>query len=38
MQGMMSFVRVLPPDEYDKVMEQVRQGRPMNMHGMHHPM
>ncbi len=41
MQGMMSFVRVMPPDEYDKVMEQVRQGRPakpMNMQGMHHPM
>jgi hypothetical protein len=41
MQGMMSFVRVLPPDEYDKVMEQVRQGKPakpMNMQGMHHPM
>jgi hypothetical protein len=41
MQGMMSFVRVLPPDEYDKVMEQIRQGKPakpMNMHGMHHPM
>jgi manganese oxidase len=41
MQGMMSFVRVLPPEEYDKVMEQIRQGKPanpMNMHGMHHPM
>lgn len=41
MQGMMSFVRVLPPDEYDKVMEQIRQGKPakpMNMQGMHHPM
>ena len=38
MQGMMSFVRVLPPAEYDKVMEQIRQGRPMNMHGMHHSM
>ena len=41
MQGMMTFVRVLPPDEYDKVMEQVRQGKPakpMNMQGMHHPM
>jgi len=37
----MSFVRVMPPDEYDKVMEQVRQGKPakpMNMQGMHHPM
>jgi manganese oxidase len=41
MQGMMSFVRVLPPDEYDKVMEQIRQGKPrepMHMHGMQHPM
>jgi hypothetical protein len=25
MQGMMSFVRVLPPEKYDEVMEQVRQ-------------
>jgi hypothetical protein len=25
MQGMMSFVRVLPPDKYDEVMGQVRQ-------------
>ena len=41
MMGMMSFVRVLPPEEYDKVMEQIRQGKPpkpVNMHGMHHPM
>jgi manganese oxidase len=36
MQGMMSFLRVLPPDEYDRVMEQIRQGQPMNMQGMHH--
>lgn len=36
MQGMMTFVRVLPPDEYDKVMEQIRQGQPMNMPGMKH--
>ena len=38
MQGMMTFVRVLPPTEYDRVMEQVRHGQPMNMHGpaMHH--
>ena len=34
MQGMMTFVRVLPPDEYDRVMEQVRQGQP----AMQHPM
>jgi hypothetical protein len=27
MQGMMNFVRVLPPDEYDKVMEKIREGR-----------
>ena len=38
MQGMMSFVRVLPPDQYDKVMEQIRQGQPMSMPGMNHPM
>jgi hypothetical protein len=35
---MMTFVRVLPPEEYDKVMEQVRRGEPMRMpgHGSHH--
>jgi manganese oxidase len=38
MQGMMSFVRVLPPDQYDKVMEQVRQGAPANMAGERHDM
>jgi manganese oxidase len=38
MQGMMSFVRVLPPDQYDQVMEQIRQGQPMNMQNMHHQM
>ncbi|HJT70804.1 MAG TPA: copper oxidase [Terriglobales bacterium] len=38
MQGMMTFVRVLPSDEYDKVMEQIRTGqKPMqNMPGMQH--
>ena len=36
MQGMMSFVRVLPPDDYDKVMEHIRQGHPMKMRGMRH--
>jgi len=37
MQGMMTFVRVLPPDKYDQVMEQVRKGQPMpTMPGMHH--
>ncbi len=40
MQGMMTFVRVLPSDEYDRVMEQIRQGQPMNMSmpGMQHKM
>jgi hypothetical protein len=37
-QGMMTFLRVLPPDQYDRVMEQIRQGEPMNMPGMQHPM
>jgi hypothetical protein len=27
MQGMMTFVRVLPPDKYDQVMEQIRKGQ-----------
>ena len=36
MQGMMSFVRVLPPDQYDQVMERIRRGQSMNMPGMHH--
>ena len=26
MQGMMTFVRVLPPDQYDQVMEQIHHG------------
>jgi len=34
MQGMMSFVRVLPADQYDQVMEQIRQGQPTKMPGM----
>jgi len=38
MQGMMTFLRVLPPDRYDRVMEQIRQGRSMNMPGMQPPM
>lgn len=38
MQGMMSFVRVLPPDQYDQVMDHIRKGQPMNMPGMQHPM
>lgn len=38
-QGMMSLVRVLPPDQYDKVMDQIKQrpNRPQNqMPGMEH--
>jgi manganese oxidase len=27
MQGMMTFVRVLPPVQYDQVMEHVRRGQ-----------
>jgi manganese oxidase len=38
MQGMMTFVRVLPPDRYDQVIEQIRKGQPMSMPGMQHPM
>ena len=34
MQGMMNFVRVLPPDRYDQVMEQIRRGLPA-MPSMH---
>ena len=39
MQGMMTFVRVLPPDEYDRVMEKIRQGGTgmEGMPGMKHP-
>ncbi len=36
MQGMMSFVRVLPPDQYDRVMEAIRNGSPDSMSDMHH--
>ncbi|MCU1293367.1 MAG: putative multicopper oxidase [Bryobacterales bacterium] len=44
MQGMMTFLRVLPPDQYDKVMQQINRGQPASMPdmpdmpGMHHPM
>jgi hypothetical protein len=38
MQGMMTVLRVLPPDQYDRVVEQIRQGQPMNMPGMQHRM
>ena len=42
MQGMMTFVRVLPPDKYQEVMSRVRQKQPQPdqrpMPGMeHHP-
>jgi len=34
MQGMMTFVRVLPPDKYDEVMDRVRRGEKSNMPDM----
>jgi len=39
MQGMMTFVRVLPPDVYDKIMSmRTKQGsKPNTMPGMEHP-
>ncbi len=40
MMGMMTFVRVLPPEKYDQIMElrQKKQGKkPMDMPGMKHP-
>ncbi|MDQ2898485.1 MAG: copper oxidase [Acidobacteriota bacterium] len=37
MQGMMNFVRVLPPNEYDRIMEQIRKGH-TDMPGMQHRM
>ncbi|MBV8551059.1 MAG: copper oxidase [Acidobacteriaceae bacterium] len=37
MQGMMTLVRVLPPDQYDRVMKLVAEGG-MNMPGMQHQM
>ena len=40
MQGMMTFVRVLPPNKYDEVMERVHRGEKSNkpeMPGMQHP-
>jgi manganese oxidase len=44
MQGMMAFVRVLPPDRYDQVMRRIRQDEKhsmpsmpgMDMHDMKH--
>jgi hypothetical protein len=41
MQGMMTFLRVLPPDQYDKVIQQINHGHPASMPdmpGMHHHM
>ena len=39
MQGMMTFLRVLPPDMYDKVMalREQQKGKPESMQGMEHP-
>jgi FtsP/CotA-like multicopper oxidase with cupredoxin domain len=39
MQGMMTFLRVLPPDMYDKVMalREQQKGKPEPMPGMEHP-
>jgi hypothetical protein len=34
MQGMMTFVRVLPPDRYDEVMRRIHQGENQPMPGM----
>jgi hypothetical protein len=36
MQGMMTFVRVLPPAEFDRVIEQVRRGESQAAPAMHH--
>jgi len=38
MQGMMTFLRVLPPDMYDKVMalREQQKGKPEPMPGMEH--
>jgi manganese oxidase len=34
MQGMMTLVRVLPPDKYDELMERIRNAKPNSMPGM----
>ena len=34
MQGMMTFVRVLPPEQYDEVMRRVQQGEKHRMPDM----
>ncbi len=42
MQGMMTLLRVLPPDQYDEIMRQVKSGKKPetpgmdNMPGMEH--
>jgi manganese oxidase len=36
MQGMMTFLRVLPAAQYDQVMQRIREGQPMSMPGMQH--
>jgi len=43
MQGMMTFLRVLPPDQYDEIMRRVRRGETekipsMDKHDMRHSM
>jgi hypothetical protein len=41
MQGMMTFLRVLPPDKYEEVMKHIRTAKPaamQDMPGMHHSM
>lgn len=38
MQGMMTILRVLPPQQYDQMMERIRQGQPSGMPGMRHQM
>lgn len=34
MQGMMTYVRVLPPDQYDEIMRRIEQRKPEQMPGM----
>jgi len=43
MQGMMTFLRVLPPDQYDEIMRRVQRGETaemsaMDRHDMRHSM
>jgi len=42
-QGMMTFLRVLPPDQYEEIMRRVQRGEAekrsaMDMHDMRHSM